>query len=367
MNDRASTPPPDDEVTHALRSLGISDEAIAQAVERGDPGGAIFDAVLLPAIAERTVSAADIERQGGLEVAETQAFMQALGLPAPAPEDPAFTADEARVFVALEELKEVWPQELAIQLARVYGRLLSRIAQTTVQLFRLYAEPRLRAEGSGPLAQLRAVQEAVARLLPLADPLLLGVHRRWVEHELAQAAASEAEGQALPGTLDVTFLFCDLKDFTAFAHSEGDAAAVAAIDRFAEVVVRERGDRFRFMKSLGDGFMLAYTDVPAATAAGARIIEAMHAPAFPAVHASLHRGVVIAREGDFFGTTVNIAARLLDVAGRDELVATRPIVECAGEAFKWEAVGTRRVRGMSEPLEVFRLQPQRGTGGSSPQ
>jgi hypothetical protein len=62
-----------DPVISSLRKLGIADEAIERAVERGDPEGAIFDAVLLPAIAERTVSAAQVEAAGGLSVGEPSA------------------------------------------------------------------------------------------------------------------------------------------------------------------------------------------------------------------------------------------------------------------------------------------------------
>jgi adenylate cyclase len=351
---------PEDDVVETLRALGIPEEAIARAIERGDPEGAIFEAVLMSAIAERTVTAAEIERRGGLPVDQTGMLVEAFGLRPPPPDEPAFTPEEAEVFIELRRLQEVWPPELGIQLARVYGRLLARIAQTGIQLFRLYVEPRLRADDPDRLAGLRAVQEAFARLLPLADPLLTGVHRRWIEHELAQAAVSEAEtgagADALPGTVKVAFLFCDLKDFTAFAHSEGDAAAVEAIDRFAATVVRERGDEFRMMKSLGDGFMLAYGDARPAVAAAARIIEAMREPGTPGVHASAHQGVAVAREGDYFGSAVNLAARLLGAAGRDELMATRPVVERSGDGFAWEPAGERKVRGVSEPVEVFRLR-----------
>lgn len=350
----------DDDVAGALRTLGIPAEAVARAIARGDPEGAIFESVLLPAIAERTVTATEIERQGGLRIAELQAFIAAFGLRAPAPEEPAFTAEEARVFVELGHLEDIWPPELDVRLARAWGPLLARIAQAAVQLFRHYVEPGLRADDDPDrLAGLRAVQSAFERLLPLADPLLLGVHRRWIEHELAQAAVREAEAsggtRALPGTVSIAFLFCDLKDFTAFADAEGDSAAIAAVDHFAETVARERGDESRLMKSLGDGFMLAYGDAPPAVAAGARIIDRVRTSTPLGVHASVHHGLAIARDGDYFGSAVNLTARLLGAAGHDELVATRPVVERTADLCEWEAIGAREIRGVAEPVEVFRL------------
>lgn len=101
-----------------------------------------------------------------------------------------------------------------------------------MQLFRLHVEPGLRSGDPDRLAGLRAVQEAFARLLPLADPVLVGVCHRWIEHELAQAAGTEAEAPvgryALRGLSASRCCFCDLKDFTGFADAEGDAAAAAA-------------------------------------------------------------------------------------------------------------------------------------------
>ena len=164
----------DDDVIGGLRALGLPAEAIARAMRRGDPEGAIFDAVLMPAIAERTVSASEIERRGGLRVGDLQAFISAFGLRPPGPDEPAFTAEEASALVELGRLGEVWPPELDVRLGRVWGPLLARIAQAGVQLFRLHVEPRLRADDADRLAGLRAVQETFARLLPLADPLLVG-------------------------------------------------------------------------------------------------------------------------------------------------------------------------------------------------
>jgi adenylate cyclase len=160
----------------------------------------------------------------------------------------------------------------------------------------------------------------------------------------------------LPVTVDVAFLFCDLKDFTAYADREGDEAAVTAIERFAAVVSVERGDHCRFHKWLGDGVMIAYEDPWEAVARGARMMAGMRAhDGMPRVHASVHSGVAIARDGDYIGRTVNVAARLLNAAGRDELVATRPVVDSCGDRFSWETARIVRVRGVRAPIELRRL------------
>ncbi|HEY1514920.1 MAG TPA: hypothetical protein VGF91_00795 [Solirubrobacteraceae bacterium] len=68
----------DDYVIAGLCPLGIPAEAIARAMRRGDPDGAIFQAVLMPAIADRTVSASEIERRGGLRVSGSERAVRQL-------------------------------------------------------------------------------------------------------------------------------------------------------------------------------------------------------------------------------------------------------------------------------------------------
>jgi adenylate cyclase len=341
-----------------LLALGASGQAIRRAHERGRIEDAIFDAVLDPQRGERTVSATQIEADGGLCVDETRLISLAFGMRAPEPQEPFFTPAEARVLVRLAELREVWPPEVYMQIARVYSRALAHIAQTEINLFRLHVERKLRAAGGGELAGLESVHEAFSELLPLADPMLLGVHRRRIEHELTQAAVREAElrtpAGVLPGAIEVTFLFCDLKDFSAYADAHGDAAAADLIERLALVVTR-RGEHGSVVKALGDGFMLCYHEPRAAVADCVGIIERMRGGGAPGVHASVHHGVVLYREGDYYGQAVNLTARLLGLAGRDELLASEAVVRATEGHFDWEPRGSHSIRGFAEPIEVYRL------------
>jgi adenylate cyclase len=346
-----------EDLADELKALGLPDEAVRRAIERGDPEGAIFEAAFLPEINERTISANDVAASGGPDPVQLEAFWEAFGLPFDSADERMFTEDEAEAFRVLKTLEDVWRPELGVQVSRVYGRLLARIAQAELQIFRVFVQPAIDDEAEDRVASLAAARDVFAQLLPVSGVLLLGVHRRWLEHHLAQEAVREAEvgGTLLPGAVDVSFLFVDLKEFTAFAQAHGDEAAVAAIDEFAAVVVGERGRDAHFTKALGDGYMLAYRHAYEAVAAGRRIIDRMRDTSSPGVHSSVHRGVAIAREGDYFGTSVNLASRLLDAAGADELVATTEAVHAAGDAFSWKPAGDVGVRGIAQPVAVFRL------------
>ena len=99
--------------------------------------------------------------------------------------------------------------------------------------------------------------------------------------------------------------------------------------------------------------MLVYPVPGPAVAAGVRIIDGMRAPDRPGVHASVHHGHAIPREGGYFGSVINLTARLLSAAGRDELVATRQVVERCPD-ITWQPGGTRYLRGVEGPV-VFKL------------
>jgi adenylate cyclase len=348
-----------DATEEILRAIGVPEEAIEQSRRHGDPLGAFFEFLPLRAAADRTVSAAEIEARGGMPVERAQELMRAFGLPAPDPEEPAFSSEEAAALTELWRQQELWPFEEGVQIARLYGRLMARIAQASVQQWLTVVGPRLGDIEPDVARRTIAAADSFDRLLPVADALLTGVHRRWVEREAAQIAIRNAESgpaaELLRGVSQVTILFCDLKDFTAFADRQGDGAAVRIIDRLAGTVIEERGEDAGLTKLLGDGFMIVYPDPAPAVRAGQRIIAAMRSPGQPGVHASIHHGPALPREGDYFGSAVNLAARLLTLAERDELLATTPVVERCPE-FEWEHCGSERMRGLSDEVQVFRLR-----------
>jgi adenylate cyclase len=313
---------------------------------------AVFEPVLRPERVRRTVSARDIEKAGGLPAEDVLAMIQGFGLSASDADEPWFTEEEARVFIALPNLEALWPRDAYLQVARVYGQALAEIARAEVQSFRRNLTDDLVAE-----AHLRELRDGVETLLPLADPILAGIHRRWVEHELAQASVSVAEAEdraAHLGAAHVVLLFVDIKGFTAYVDTTGDRAGIAAIEQFDRVVVEEKGSG-RIVKALGDGFMLAYEDATDAVAAAHAMMRRMPRELGPALHASVHEGLALYRGGDYFGRAVNLAARLLGLSGTDELIATRAVADGTTERFAWEPRGTTQIRGFREPIEIFRL------------
>src|SRR3954453_23545184 len=149
---------------------------------------AVFEPVLRPEQARRTVSPRAIEAAGGLSAEDVVGAIRGFGLSIGGPDEPWFTEEEARVFVELANLGALWPRDTYLQVSRVYGQALATIARGQVQSFLRSVEGELAAE-----RDLRELRDGMRALLPLPDPILAGVHRRWVEHELAQASVTVVE------------------------------------------------------------------------------------------------------------------------------------------------------------------------------
>ena len=161
-----------------------------------------------------------------------------------------------------------------------------------------------------------------------------------------------------------TVLFTDLVGFTEFTDARGDTAAVEVLDQqstIAREVLSTGGGHI--VKELGDGLMLWFDDVPDGLGAATGILRSIdHARAargFPlALRMGMHHGEVVERGADFVGQTVNIAARISDLAGPGELLVSEQVVRAVdrtSSANDFRPVGPTRVKGVASPIWLYRL------------
>lgn len=157
----------------------------------------------------------------------------------------------------------------------------------------------------------------------------------------------------------MTFLFCDLNNFTRFTSRHGDLAAARIAGEFAEVVRANAGTYGYLVKELGDGALLAYSEPISAVRAWTDIVAAAREQSLPPLRGAIHRGRAVFRSGDYFGTAVNLVARLVGRAPRGELFATKAVVEATSDQFGWRVRGARRVPGIRGTVALYSLlQPE---------
>lgn len=155
-----------------------------------------------------------------------------------------------------------------------------------------------------------------------------------------------------------TVLFLDLSRFTALTDVHGDQTAVDVADQFiAATSTVGASSGGRLVKTLGDGALLVFDRPDAAVRAADETSHRLHDLAsMPEMTGGAATGPVIDRDGDVFGATVNLAARLADLAPSGELRVDEATARAAAEdGWQVEPLGLVEVRGFHEPRAVFRL------------
>jgi adenylate cyclase len=77
----------------------------------------------------------------------------------------------------------------------------------------------------------------------------------------------------------------------------------------------------------------------------------------PRPRIGIHYGRTLYRDGDYYGREVNQAARVAARAAGGEVVCTRQVVEHGGPHLRFERIGEVRLKGFSEPTELFLASP----------
>lgn len=156
-----------------------------------------------------------------------------------------------------------------------------------------------------------------------------------------------------------TFVFADLVGYTSLTERSGDQAAAHVAREFRRtmsLLSREHGAWH--VKSMGDGAMIWVPDAGAAVRLVERTLtEVGTRPDLLPVRVGAHTGPAVMRDGDWYGSAVNVAARLADVAKPNEAVvsdATQSIADHGARSVLCcrDEVG---LRGVSRPIVVWRM------------
>lgn len=338
-------------------SLGMSADQVEEAVRKGSP--AVLYSDLLWGEDEEFLRPDEVAEHVGLPLADIESLLLAIGLTGAVPKG------DLRFFEMMKTLVDAGlPLRVLLDVGRVYGDSLRRLAQTEVRMIREFVSAPGRSsllKERGQSQRLQAVQEVLG---PILDPLLLSIHRRHLLQASVQEALADLEAAERGEDrehLEATIVFVDLASFTSLAQIHGDEVAASILDRFDELVrelLQERGGTL--VKQIGDAFMLVF----GAPSEAVRFVVGLDAaasrePNFPAVRAGIHSGPVLYRVGDYVGTTVNVAARIAALAQANETLVTEAIATAAVEAgVSIAPAGQHELAGLNEPVWLWRIEPR---------
>jgi len=156
---------------------------------------------------------------------------------------------------------------------------------------------------------------------------------------------------------DQSFLFVDLAGFTALTEAHGDEESADLAREFYAVVDRAAGEReAKMIKTIGDAVMVRAPRAANAVRLALCVVgEIGGQHGFPSVRAGIHTGPATERAGDWFGATVNTAARVSALASGDEVLLTQATRQAAGpvESVEFRERGRSQLKNVIQPVNIY--------------
>jgi adenylate cyclase len=302
-------------------------------------------------------TAAQIAELTGIEPDMLDALARAMGLPLADRDEPVYTELELQAAERLKVARALGiSDEESLALLRVLGRSMSQAAESLRAMpLKAVMEPGL---SEAELAQRYAA--AVEQMYPLVDPMISSILTLHLRHatQTEVVNAMERSGGELPGSREIAVSFADLVGFTRLGEEVPPDELGRLASRLETLASEVAESPVRLVKTIGDAAMLASPEPEPLLGAMLGLIEAADAEGedFPQLRAGAAYGAALPRAGDWFGRPVNLASRITSVARPGSLLADEALQGTAPEHYRWSYAGQRRLKGLREPVKLFRAR-----------
>jgi adenylate cyclase len=344
-----------------MSERGYSDEAIREAARGGRLAfGYAEDLFEVP---EGQYTAEKAGELTGLEPELIERLMTMLGTPLGL-EGRLNEEDLRAMRHCARVLASGFPLVAFLQLVRVYAQSIRKLADAEVRLFHLYVHEPLMQDEVPPLEIAEEMEEMAADLLPIATPLMEYMHNRYLRFYIEQDVVGHMETDVGGGgpslaRVSMTFCFVDLTGFTRYTEEEGDEEALDLIERFVDTVEATLPAEATIVKTIGDEVMVVSPDSLPLTEWAVGFLRLFQERPQPRV--GIHHGAAVFRDGDYFGSDVNLAHRVVSRALAGEVLVTEPVVEGIPESehLTFKPIGEVELKGFPKPISLYIAAPAR--------
>ena len=345
----------------SFEEAGVPLEGIAAAVRDGTLSFSYLDASAFDRFAGLSaMTFQQLSEETGIPFDLLRVVRTALGFVEPVSED-LVREDELPVIRALELQRSAGLRPAAVEAwLRVCADGLRRIAETETNWWRTDIELPLLEGGMTELEMLDAQAEIGSQMSPLLERAVVGIYRMQQEHAWTKSAVEDVEAALEKAGLHSrlhrppAMSFFDISGYTRLTEERGDEAAAdlaAAVARLVRRSSQEHGGQP--VKWLGDGVMFYFPDPGQAVLAALDMVEGVTTHDLPPARVGIHAGPVVFQEGDYFGRTVNLAARIGEYARPGEVLVTQDVVDAAdGTSVRFTAIGEVELKGVSGTLSL---------------
>jgi class 3 adenylate cyclase len=285
----------------------------------------------------------------GLDARLVRRLWIALGLPESGPVPLRVTPDAAEALQLLARATDLLGEETGLAFTRVVGASAARMAEAISDALRVGIETPQRAGGMPYSAVVDGYTEFAREFIPRFIRALAAIFQRQVVLVSYQRWSTDAEGSAV--TLQSTIGFADLVESTQLLRHLSVSEVANMVERFEsqawELVTRAGG---RVVKLIGDEVMFVLEDAKVACQVALELAERRHP-----VRVGIAHGEVVGLYGDYYGETVNLAARLVRAAEPSSVVASQSVAEHVQDGFRFEPMSLSSLKGFDEAVTAFRV------------
>jgi adenylate cyclase len=347
----------------ACERAGLPMEGIASAIQAGRLSFAFLEAAPFRRWAVRSGQTyRKVSQDTGIPLETLGAVLESMGFARVGPDEPV-REDELEVVPLLQLglSSGIFDPAWLARLGRAHVEGLRLIVTAWGEAYQARFEGTLLASsGDQPTAMTLAAQLGVA-FEPLVDPMLLAIYRRqqelnWTEG-LVERIENELEAAGVlgrPGRVPA-MCFLDLVGYTRLTEERGDAAAAGLAETLALLVGRSAREYGGVpVKWLGDGVMVYFREPAGAVRSALRLVEQLPVAGLPPAHVGVAAGPVVVQGGDYFGRTVNLAARIASRAGPGQVLVSQSVAESAPPAgVALVELGELRLKGFARPVRLL--------------
>lgn len=328
---------------------GAGDELIDRAVQQIHSDG--LEPLTMAEVAER----ADVPVSEVEQIARTTGRIVGEGI-----DEPTFTERDVEVVATVRAAFGLLGEDATLQMMRAAAAAAARIGDAMMSAFLTGAVvPAMRDDESG--LRLLEANQIGAALMPEFGRMLtemLRGHMRQSYRPNSDVLLTSVMAQGVDAR-PLTVGFADLVGSTTLAGNRTLADLNAALDAFerttSETIIACGG---RVVKFIGDEVMFRADTPDVACAVALGLVDAVRSdPLLPPLRVGVASGEVLSREGDFYGPTVNLAARVTKLAPLHGVVVTMDAV--AGlqqqDGLAIHPLGAIEMQGIAAPVELAAL------------
>lgn len=333
-----------------LAGQGCSIDDMTKAAGEGQLASLAADRRLLGGSPISHVAAADAS---GIELEMLERILRASGF---TPDRAALTTETVDLFRQFAAARALFSDDEILHFTRVMGSSLARIADAANTLFLLDVELPMRSSKPTEL-EMAKTQLFAVELLDVVDVSIAKLFRLHMDAAIGRSREARKGSSGLE-VAPMAVGFVDLVGYTSLTETATTHELLDLVLHFegrAYDLVAEHGGRV--VKLIGDEVMYTAVSARAAASIALALVEELRARGDVAPRGGIAYGYVLSHGGDCYGSTVNLASRVADVAVPWEVLVTEALASRLDGRFGLEPAGRRMLKGFAEPVALRSLLP----------